>query len=288
MNAEPVYIPARSRRQVMDWGLVLASQGIEAVIARENDAWVLVVSPHEYDRAIKALQQYQKENRGWKWQHTLPGTGLFFHWGSLLWALAMGVIYYWSMVLYPHMKFAGAVDSQLIRDGQWWRLFTAVTLHADPSHLMANVTTGIILIGFAMARFGPGPALLGTYIAGVLGNVAGLYFYRDEHRSLGASGMVMAALGMLAVQSFSLWHKDHSFRQLLARAFGAALLILVLLGTSPESDVVAHVGGFCVGAVFGYALSWIDRKRLENFSVNFACIVLTMLMVALAWWKAKG
>jgi rhomboid protease GluP len=288
MNSEPTFIRARSRRQVMDWGLVLASQGIDAAIVREEDTWALAVAPHEYERAIKAVDLYVAENRGWKWQHSLPGSGLLFHGGSLLWALAVGAIYYWSMVLFPQMKMAGAVDSQLIRAGQWWRLFTAVTLHADISHLMANLTTGVVLIGFAMARYGPGPAVLATYLAGVFGNVAGLYFYRAEHRSLGASGMVMAALGIVAVQSFSLWHKDHSFRQLLSRGFVAAVLILILIGTSPESDVVAHFGGFFGGAIFGYALSWIDPKRLQRFAINFVCICITMALVAVTWWKAKG
>ncbi|HWF19841.1 MAG TPA: rhomboid family intramembrane serine protease [Verrucomicrobiae bacterium] len=288
MNTEPAFIPARSRRQVMDWGLVLASQGIDAAIVREQDTWALSVSSADYERACAMLNQYVVENRGWKWQQSLPGSGLFFHWGSLLWALAVGAIYYWSMVLFPQMKMAGVMDSQLIREGQWWRLFTAVTLHADMSHLLANMTTGIILLGFAMARFGPGPAVLATYIAGVLGNVADLFLYHDEHRSLGASGMVMAALGILAVQSFSLWHKDHSFRQLIARAFVAALLILILIGTSPESDVVAHFGGFFAGALFGYALSWINPDGLKLFAVNFVTIVITMFLVAITWWKAKG
>ncbi|MGZ4963448.1 MAG: rhomboid family intramembrane serine protease [Limisphaerales bacterium] len=288
MNTEPAFIRARSRRQVMDWGLVLTSQGIEAAIVREDDGWALAIAPHDYERAVKVVNQYVAENRGWKWQHSLPGSDLFFHWGSLLWALAVGAIYYWSMVLFPQMKMAGAMDSELVRAGQWWRLFTAVTLHADMSHLMANMTTGIILLGFAMARFSPGPAVLATYLAGVLGNVAGLYLYRPEHRSLGASGMVMAALGILAVQSFSLWHKDRSFRQLIARAFFASLLILILIGTSPESDVIAHFGGFFGGAIFGYALSWIDPRRLKVFGVNFVCVCLTMLLVAITWWKAKG
>ncbi|MDB6058766.1 MAG: Rhomboid family protein [Verrucomicrobiales bacterium] len=288
MNTEPTFIRARSRRQVMDWGLVLASQGIDAAIVRENDTWALAVAPHEYDRAIKAVDQYVTENRGWKWQHSLPGSDLFFHWGALLWALAIGAIYYWSMVQFPQMKIAGAVDSDLVHAGQWWRLFTAVSLHADMSHLMANMTTGVILLGFAMARFGPGPAVLATYVAGVLGNVAGLYLYHGEHRSLGASGMVMAALGILAVQSFALWHKDHSARQLVARAFFAAVLILILIGTSPESDIVAHFGGFFAGAIFGYALSWLDPKRLKTFAVNFFCICITMALVAITWWKAKG
>lgn len=272
----------------MDWGLVLTSQGIESAIVRENDTWALAIDSRDYDRATRVLQQYVAENRGWKWQHALPGSDLFFHWGSLLWALAIGAIYYWSMVMFPQMKIAGAVDSQLIRAGQWWRLFTAVTLHADISHLMANLTTGIVLLGFTMARFGPGPALLSTYAAGVLGNVAGLYLYRTEHRSLGASGMVMAALGMLAVQFLSLWHEDRRFRHLLARAFAAAIAILILIGTSPESDVIAHFGGFIGGALFGYALSWVKAERLKYFELNFASVVATMLIVGITWWKAKG
>jgi rhomboid protease GluP len=288
MYPEPAFIYARSRRQVMDWGLALTSQGIESAIVQEPGGWALAVHPSDYDRATAVISQYVAENRGWKWQQTLPGSGLLFHWGSLLWALGIGAIYHWSMILFPQMKRAGAVDSELIRAGQWWRLFTAVTLHADVSHLMANMTTGIILIGFAMARFGPGPAILATYLSGVLGNVAGLYLYHGEHRSLGASGMVMAALGILAVQSFSLWHKDRSFRQLIARAFVAAVLILVLVGTSPDSDVIAHFGGFFSGAIFGYVLSWVDPKRLNTFTVNLVCIVSTMLLIAFTWWKAKG
>ncbi len=288
MNAEHVLLYARSRRQVMDWGLVLTSQGIEAAIVREDERWALSLHPQDYDRASAVLNQYVAENRGWKWQQTLPGSDLTFHWGSLLWALATAAIYYWSMVLFPHMQSAGAMDSQLVHQGQWWRLFTAVTLHADVSHLLANITIGTVLIGFAMARFGAGAAVLATYIAGVLGNVAGLYMYADHHRSLGASGIVMAALGILAVQSLALWHRDHSFRQLLARALAAALLIMLLIGTSPQSDVVAHFGGFFAGAIFGYALSWVAPERLKTFSVNFLCISLTMASVALTWWKAKG
>ncbi|MGZ5568133.1 MAG: hypothetical protein ACXWKG_14065, partial [Limisphaerales bacterium] len=69
MNTEPAFIRARSRRQVMDWGLVLTSQGIEAAIVREDDGWALAIAPHDYERAVKVVNQYVAENRGWKWQH---------------------------------------------------------------------------------------------------------------------------------------------------------------------------------------------------------------------------
>ena len=44
-------------------------------------------------------------------------------------------------------------------------LFTPVMLHSDLAHLLANVTFGLVILGFAMARFGPGVTLLATYLA---------------------------------------------------------------------------------------------------------------------------
>ena len=59
-------IPARNRRQAMDWSLVLLSQGIECVIERSADGWTLLVEPQDRSRALATLRQYQIENRGWE------------------------------------------------------------------------------------------------------------------------------------------------------------------------------------------------------------------------------
>src|ERR1700675_3358431 len=75
-------IAARSRRQVMDWGLVLASQGIEAIINRSDAGWELIVEARDFDRAQAVLRQYRVENRGWRWRHPLAGSEVVFHWGS--------------------------------------------------------------------------------------------------------------------------------------------------------------------------------------------------------------
>ncbi len=51
----------------MDWSLVLASQGIEAVIEPpgEDGRWGLVVASRDCERALKSLRQYRVENRDW-------------------------------------------------------------------------------------------------------------------------------------------------------------------------------------------------------------------------------
>ena len=77
-------IPARSKRQAMDWSLVLASQDIAAIINRGESGWELIVDKPEHERAQGVLLQYQIENRGWGWRREVPGTGVIFHWGSVL------------------------------------------------------------------------------------------------------------------------------------------------------------------------------------------------------------
>jgi membrane associated rhomboid family serine protease len=270
----------------MDWGLVLASQEIEAMIVRTEGGWGLAVEERDYERAQAALQQYRAENRGWRWKQQLPGSGLVFHWGALVWVAAIAAFYYWTMAAFPHLQGAGMMDNRRVAAGEWWRLFTAITLHENLSHLAANAATGFLLLGLAMARYGPGVALLAAFLAGAAGNVASLMIHSDASESLGASGMVTGALGMLSVHSFSLWRKYPAARGLVARGAAAGFLILVLIGFSPGSDIAAHIGGFLAGAVIGLALNAARPAVWQGGWVNVAGALGLAALVTLAWRQA--
>jgi membrane associated rhomboid family serine protease len=270
----------------MDWSLVLASEGIAAIIYHGERGWELIVELAEHERALAALGQYQIENRGWHWRHEPPGTGIPFHWGGLLWALGMGVFYYWSTVRSPWLKDVGMVDSKAVWGGQWWRLFTAVTLHENLPHLLSNAMTGSLLLGLAMARFGPGVALLAAFLAGVAGNAAGVMMDPVAHESLGSSGMVTGALGLITVQSFTPWRKYRGAAPFFSRAVAAGVLMLVLIGFSPGTDTVAHVGGFLAGAIFGLMLGWVRPGALHRATANAACGIALAAMVIGTWLRA--
>src|ERR1043166_5494782 len=208
-----------TRRQVMDWSLVLASQEIETTIAREENRWSLAVAETDFEKASAAIKQYRVEKRGWLWRPKAGVSGLAFHWGSGLWGLAIVALYFWSEVRFPAAKTAGLMNNQAVAAGEWWRLFTAVTLHADAAHLAANLSAGFFLFGLAMARYGAGTALLAGFVAGALGNLLGFFCYDPSHQGLGDSGMVMGALGLLTVQSFPQWKKYPRAMQIMLRTF---------------------------------------------------------------------
>ena len=274
-------IPVRSRRQAMDWSLVLLSQEIESVIdySQEDDTWALTVAPEHYDKALAALQQYQLENRGWAWRQTLPVPGWRFDWSCTAW-LFLVLVFYWlqgQVALQP----AGVMDSQAVRAGQWWRLFTAVWLHADPAHLATNSALGLVLLGLAMGRYGTGTGLLAAYLAGVGGNLLPLLLSTARHQSLGASGMIMGALGLNALSSWTHWRGDPHRTRLVLGGLGAGILLFVLLGLTPGTDILAHLGGFLSGLVAGAALSLFPRS--SGPKTNLINGFLFALLVILPW-----
>jgi rhomboid protease GluP len=273
-------IAVRSRKQAMDWGLVLASQGIEAIINRSEAGWELIVEAREYKRAQEALEQYRIENRGWKWKYPLPGSELVFHWGSVGWVVVIAAADYWSNLIWPPARSAGILDSRHPVSGEWWRLFTAMSLHQNLAHLMSNATTGFVLLGLAMARFGAGVALLAAFLAGAAGNAADLLIYSEPHRSLGASGMVTGALGLITSQSFAFWRKFRTGAKFLMRAAAGGVLILVLIGFEPDADIAAHVGGFGLGHV--------KPATLQRGPANILSMAAVVALFLATWLLALG
>ena len=73
MEPATARIAVRSRRQAMDWSLVLVSQGIESAIeySEEGAGWGLVVASPDYSRALGAIRLYRLENRRWPWRRRL-------------------------------------------------------------------------------------------------------------------------------------------------------------------------------------------------------------------------
>lgn len=283
-------IPVHTERQAMDWSLVLVSEGIEATIERnvEGDKWQLVVNSPDYSRAIHALRQYRIENRSQVWRQEFPGTGLIFDWSSAFVVLFLLFIHAVEASGRGNLRAVGLMDNHAVHAGQWWRMFTAVALHSDVGHLAANATTGLLLLGLAMGAVGPGFGLFASFLAGVAGNLAGYLFYPDNHRGLGASGMVMGALGLLAAQSLVLLRHGLSHRQLAIRGVASACLLLVLLGFSPERnvDVLAHVAGFVAGLGLGAILAWSPAQLLNSAPWNRVMLALSFATLLIPWLLA--
>ena len=180
------------------------------------------------------------------------------------------------------------MSNKAVHAGEWWRVFTAITLHGDLAHLTANVTTGLVLLGLAMGAYGMGIGLMTTFLAGAGGNLAGLLFYPERHQGLGASGMIMGALGLLAAQWLTLLRHRLTPRQLALRGMLSGCLLLVLLGFSPDRnvDVLAHVAGFVTGLGLGILLAFCPARFRQSLLLDRTAFVLCFALASATWWLA--
>jgi rhomboid protease GluP len=151
----------------------------------------------------------------------------------------------------------GAAQASLIRDGEWWRTCTALSLHADPLHLMSNLASGVIFGIFVAQLLGSGLAWLTILLAGALGNAVNALVQSPEHAAIGASTGIFGALGILTGY---MWRsRVVPWRGGIRRwaPLGAGIMLLVFLGVSGErTDIGAHVAGFAMAA------SWASFSSL--------------------------
>jgi rhomboid protease GluP len=267
----------------MDWSLVLISQGIEAVIERRDDGYALLIDPAAYDRAMEAIYRYRRENRGWRWNKKLAWADVHFHGAAAFWCAGLAFCHWSSRVPWPGLAEAGRMDSNAVLNGAWWRLVTATMLHADVAHLAMNLASGFLLIGLAMGRYGVAWTLLTTLLAGVTGNLAGLLLHTEPYRGLGASGMVMGALGMLAAQVLPVNRRSPLALKYATAAFLAALMVFTLIGVDPKSDLAAHAGGLVSGAVLGALLACAPSKLRESPPLKTSAAIVLTAVILISW-----
>ena len=149
----------------------------------------------------------------------------------------------------------GAMFSPLIADGQYWRLFTAMFLHADVPHVVFN-GLGLLLFGSLVERtYGHLRFAVIYVIAGLAGSVLS-FGMNSIAIGAGASGAIFGVLGALgaffAVQRNTIGRR--AWINLAAVAVMAGVSLAYGLVT-PRIDNWAHLGGLIGGAAMGLALS---------------------------------
>jgi membrane associated rhomboid family serine protease len=144
----------------------------------------------------------------------------------------------------------GAFVATGISDGQWWRLVTASTLHADARHAVGNASFFVALGWAAAERVGVGVALLVWLVTAVCGYCVSLTL-SDVQLSVGASGGLYGLLGAAAGHGLRHSAVGPLGRRRHMRVLGAAILLVAYTAFSPRANISAHLGGFLAGLACG-------------------------------------
>lgn len=159
--------------------------------------------------------------------------------------------------------------------GEWWRLFTAMFLHAGMTHLLMNMFS-LYLIGRGAEMYFDTKSYLSIYLfSGLLGGLASLYMH-PVSVGIGASGAVFGVFGALA--GFFLAHREkiQEHTKAFMKDFTIIIGINLVIGFSiPSVDVSAHVGGLLVGVIGGFALSK-NPKWISVYSVTMVLLIIAI------------
>ena len=140
-------------------------------------------------------------------------------------------------------------------NGEWWRIFTALFVHASWLHLLANVV-GLLQLGLMLERLVGPMAFAALYlVAGLFSSVIQLSA-APVAISVGASGAIFGAYGLtLAVLMWGVLHRSSSIVPMAAAkslAPAAAAFVLYSFATDAVSSV-AELSGCITGFACGMA-----------------------------------
>ena len=268
---------------------MLTAVGIQSEIRLDGFEFLLCVDALDATWAVAHLRQYVTENR--PAPPIPPPPRLYgYAWvGAVLYALVLvGVALAISNGLWrPDAFELGALDAGRVQSGEWWRAWTALTLHLGADHVVANLGGGIWFGYLAARQLGSGRAWLLIVTGAALANGLEAVLGPTTHRSVGASTAVFTALGLMAAHS---WRTRLHLRQSRARSWAplvAGTVLLGWLGTAGEgTDIVAHAMGFMVGCLFGAAAGTGAVERILNRIPQWLAGMGALAALAVAWGYA--
>jgi rhomboid protease GluP len=243
-----------------DHGLVVLAMGWSYWLVPADAGFRLLVEPRVLAAVREQLACFDRESIGWPPRPPVEVTSRrrIELLTPLLWAVAVLAVFGCQQEWPGMLEEAGALDARAVFDqGEWWRLGTALFLHANVGHLVSNVISGIFVFSAMLSTFGRRRGWLLLTLAALAGNLAvAALNYPFPYRSLGASTAIFAGLGLLTGRAARVlrWrHRPRRWRPMFV-PLAAGIALLGLFGAGgPHTDVGAHLAGFTAGLALGFA-----------------------------------
>lgn len=185
---------------------------------------------------------------------------------------------------YPYLH--GALNGILVANGDWWRLFTSMFLHASVIHLALNMLflwwiAAPVEQAIGRARF----ALL-YVVSGLSGAAGALLLTAPEATTVGASGALFGILGAAFI-----FERQRNY------VLGGSALTIIVLNLAftfaiPGISIGGHLGGLVGGALCALALSRLGKAHAAYGRPGLAgiagVVAVGIASVAVSLWAVAG
>lgn len=171
----------------------------------------------------------------------------------------------------------GAKYGPFIYAGQWWRLVTAIFLHAGLFHIGMNLWCLFDLGPAVESLFSTTKFIVVYLVTGVVGFLASLW-WNPRALSIGASGAILGLIGILIGASFHHGGLGKDYRSMLWRW----VIYILIFGLLPffAVDNAAHIGGLVSGLILGYLVPEGEPETRASENLWNALAILSVLVIA--------
>lgn len=178
----------------------------------------------------------------------------------------------------------GAMNPLAVAEGQYWRLVTAMFLHAGLLHLLLNMY-GLWLFGSVIeGALGRWRFLAIYFASGVLATVTSLVFGDPRSVSVGASGAIFGLLGAWVAYNYR--RRGSALAAANLRTAAVIVAVNLFLGFAlPGIDNLAHLGGLVGGVVLGVLAEGYGPRAIRPLVQVLGFVGLTAVAAALTAWR---
>lgn len=180
------------------------------------------------------------------------------------------------------LKYGANLDV-LVKNGEYYRLFTCIFLHIGIMHLLCNMYSLYIIGREVENLFGKIKYIIIFILSGIFGSIMSLAFTHNTI-SAGASGAIFGLLGALLY--FGMRYRTY-LGEAIKRSIIPIIVVNLIIGFFAEGiDLAAHIGGLVGGVLVAMMVGVPDKSKAKDIINGTILTIIYLIFISyLAFWR---
>ena len=159
-----------------------------------------------------------------------------------------------------------AIPEKVLLEGEYWRLWTAMAVHADLSHFAFNALFLAFFSYLLHGYFGPWVYPFWSVLLGGTTNYLSLLTYPPLTQLVGASGLVYLMAGFWLMM-YIFVERRHLVKRRLLHGIGVAMIVFLPSSLQANVSYRTHAIGFGLGTILAVAYFQLKKKEIRSAEV---------------------
>jgi len=180
------------------------------------------------------------------------------------------------------LKYGANLDV-LVKNGEYYRLFTCIFLHIGIMHLLCNMYSLYIIGREVENLFGKIKYIIIFILSGIFGSIMSLAFTHNTI-SAEASGAIFGLLGALLY--FGMHYRTY-LGEAIKRSIIPIIVVNLIIGFFAEGiDLAAHIGGLVGGVLVAMMVGVPDKSKTKDIINGTILTIIYLIFISyLAFWR---